>query len=76
LAPTQIGGVIKDKNGNTMKADSDIDEPTGTFGGNSSSGGPSIKSIKVTDDDSEGYIAVGDTIEITFSEKIDPKSIN
>lgn len=77
MAAGQIGGVIKDMDGNSMKADSDIEEPTGTFGGNSlSSGGPSIRSIVVADDDSEGYISVGDTIKITFDEVIDPTSIN
>ncbi len=76
MAAVQIGGVIEDTDHNVMKADSEMDDPTGTFGGNPISSGPAIKSITVTDDDTDGYVAVGDTIKITFNEAVDPTSIN
>jgi len=78
MAAAQLGGAIEDMDGDEMKADADIVDPTGTFGGNTlaSGDGPSIESIEVADDDSEGYIAVGDTIRITFTQEIDPTSIN
>jgi len=34
MAAVQIGGVIEDTDHNVMKADSEMDDPTGTFGGN------------------------------------------
>ncbi len=78
MAAAQIGGVVEDDDGNEMDADSSIDDPTGTFGGNSVSDGdgPTIDSIVVADDDSEGYVSVGDTIKITFDDAIDPASVN
>jgi len=80
---TQLGGYVEDEDGNEMEANSDVDDPTGTFGGNNSSDdddndgdGPTIESIAVTDGGDEGYIDVNDIIKITFSEAIDPESIN
>ncbi|HRZ51369.1 MAG TPA: peptidoglycan-binding protein [Candidatus Paceibacterota bacterium] len=82
----QIGGSIEDKDGNEMKSDSSIDEPTGTFGGekgdddddddDNDGDGPEISAIKVSDGGDEGYIDIGDSIAITFSEAIDPESVN
>lgn len=76
----QIGGVVEDTNGNEMEEDSSIKDPSGTFGGSledsGDSDGPSISSISVSDNGEEGYIDVDDTIAITFSEAIDPESIN
>lgn len=81
---TQIGGSIEDANGNEMEADSSINTPSGTFGGeysggsngSSLSGSPYISSIKVTNGGDSDYVDTGDTIAITFSESIDPESIN
>lgn len=77
---SQIGGTIKDLAGNSMEADSNIDEPTGTFGGdndnNDNDSDPYIVSIKVNDGGDEGHIDVGDSVKITFNEVIDPESIN
>ena len=51
--------------------------PTGTFGGNNiDSEPPYISSISVYDSGDENYVDPGDSIEITFSESIDPGSIN
>ena len=82
----QIGGSVEDKDGNEMKSDSSIDEPTGTFGGekgdddddddDNDGDGPEISAIKVSDGGDEGYIDIGDSIAITFSEAIDPESVN
>lgn len=74
----QIGGVVKDIDGDEMESDSSISEPTGTFGGGSASDddAPYISSIKVADGGDEGYIDVKDSITITFSEAIDPESVN
>lgn len=73
---TQIGGTVKDVYGNEMENDSSISEPTGSFGGDSGDGYPRISSIKVNNGGDNGYIDVGDTIAITFSEEIDATSIN
>lgn len=76
----QNGGTIEDQDGNEMNSDSSISDPTGTFGGalNTSSSGdkPRITSIEVVNGGSMGYIDVGDTITITFSEPINAESIN
>ena len=75
---TQIGGYVEDANENKMASDSDIDDPSGSFGGEEEEEeeSPYISSIKVTNNGSDGYIDTGDTIAITFSEEIDPASIN
>jgi hypothetical protein len=72
---TQVGGTIKDLAGKVMPSDSSINDPTGTFGGDNSSN-PYITKIEVVDGGEAGYIDIDDTITITFSEAIDPKSIN
>lgn len=71
----QIGGVIEDRDGNEMESDSSIDDPTGSFGGNGGEG-PDIESIEVYDGGDDDYIDEGDYIKITFSEPIDPQSVN
>lgn len=74
---SQVGGAIKDLNGNNMASAANVAVPTGTFGGNSrDSEPPYIASISVYDGGNENYIDPGDAIEITFSEAIDPDSIN
>jgi len=76
---TQIGGTVKDKNGNKMKTEEGVTNATGTFGGegsSDSSGRPYITAIEVENGGDDGYIDVGDKIKITFSKKIDPESIN
>ncbi|NUM25058.1 MAG: hypothetical protein HUU49_00365 [Candidatus Buchananbacteria bacterium] len=75
---SQIGDIIKDQDGNKMASDSSIGEPTGSFGGNANNddSDPYITAIEVADGGEEGYIDVGDTIEITFNEAVDPESIN
>jgi hypothetical protein len=68
---------VEDIDGNEMESDSSISDPSGTFGGGSSSNdGPYISSIKVADGGDEGYIDTKDSIAITFSEAIDPESVN
>jgi peptidoglycan hydrolase-like protein with peptidoglycan-binding domain len=73
---TQIGGTVEDTGGNEMESDSSIDEPTGTFGGTSSSGSPNISSISLSNGGDEGYIDEGDAIIITFTKVINPDSIS
>ncbi|MFZ3054911.1 MAG: peptidoglycan-binding domain-containing protein [Minisyncoccales bacterium] len=73
---TQISSVVKDLNGNAMESNSSITYPTGTFGGTSDDESPSISSISVYDGGDEGYIDISDRITITFSEAIDPESVN
>jgi len=74
----QIGGTITDASGNIMKNDSDIDTPNGTFGGTNVNDGiePYITNITAYNYGENGYIDEGDEIKVTFSEKIDPDSIN
>ena len=72
---SQTGGVIKDLDGNKMKSDSSIANPTGTFGGVESNN-PYIASVVVSNGGDAGYIDVGDKIIIHFNEPIDPESIN
>ncbi|MDX9893170.1 MAG: hypothetical protein RB292_02035 [Patescibacteria group bacterium] len=71
----QIGGTVEDVDGNAMDDDSSITDPTGTFGGSESTN-PYIASIAVANGGEEGYIDVGDTITVNFSEAINPTSIN
>jgi len=73
---TQVGGTIEDQDNNEMESDSSIDDPTGTFGGTSSGGAPSISSISLSDGGDTGYMDEGDKIIITFNEAIDPESVN
>jgi hypothetical protein len=74
----QLGGTIKDSTGNEMESDDDIGKPTGTFGGRSVNDGiePYISSISAYNGGLNDRLDVKDEIRITFSEKIDPKSIN
>lgn len=75
---TQIGGTISDTSGNTMEDDDDIGKPSGTFGGENVNDGiePYITAINVYNGGQDDYIDVDDEIRITFSEEIDPESIN
>jgi len=72
---TQLGGIIADTDGYKMKGDTDITNPTGTFGG-VVNGGPAISSLRVSDGGIDGYIDINDYITITFSEAINSASIN
>ena len=74
----QIGGYVKDPAGNVMADDPDIGTPDGTFGGVNVNDGipPYIRSIKAYNNGAADYIDTGDEIAITFSEEIDPRSIN
>jgi len=71
----QIGGIVKDTNGNVMQGKSDVVIPIGTFGGVGANG-PNIVSIKAFDGNSEGYIDQNDYINIAFDRAIDPASVN
>lgn len=71
----QTGGTIVDVDDNKMQSDSNISNPSGTFGGDISSN-PTITEIEVFNGGEDGYIDVDDRIVITFSEAIDPESIN
>ena len=76
----QTGGTVKDGNGNIMSSVTGILTPGGTFGGQINSGSgtvpPYIAAINVTNGGDDGYIDDGDAITITFSEPINPKSVN
>ncbi|MFH0892436.1 MAG: hypothetical protein V1867_06690 [Candidatus Falkowbacteria bacterium] len=74
----QIGGTVKDKAGNIMKEDYDIDAPNGTFGGEHVNDGiePFISSIEVFNNGKDGYMDLNDEIRVTYSERIDPESVN
>lgn len=75
----QIGGTVKDSAGNAMASDGDIADPSGTFGGRydaDDATAPHITALRVANGGEAGYIDTGDTITITFDEKIDPASIN
>ncbi|PLX26543.1 hypothetical protein C0583_07000 [Candidatus Parcubacteria bacterium] len=74
----QIGGTIKDLSGDLMENDSNIDDADGTFGGVNVNDGvePYISSIKVYNNGNDDYIDIDDQIKITFSEAIDPESVN
>jgi len=75
---TQIGGTVKDKNGNKMKTEEGVTNATGTFGGegsSDSSGRPYITAIEVENGGDDGYIDVGDKIKITFSKKLIPNQL-
>jgi hypothetical protein len=75
---TQIGGFIysEDDNSIVMETASNIDIPTGTFGGDSLDSPPYIIEIEVKNGEDTNYIDVDDQIIITFNEAIDPHSID
>ena len=77
-AADQIGGTVKDINGNVVAFESSVATPTGTFGGTNINAGsvPYITAINISNGGKIGYIDDGDAIAITFNEAIDPKSIN
>lgn len=72
----QIGGIIEDSNGNVMDYINDIDEPTGTFGGDTINASPYITDIAIENGGDTDYIDIDDRIIITFSEAIRPESVN
>ncbi len=73
---TQLGGTIEDTNDNVMDTLYNIDDPEGTFGGDSGDTPPYISSIEVENGDDEDAIDVHDKIIITFNEAINPESID
>jgi hypothetical protein len=73
---TQIGGTIENTNNNVMGTLYDIDDPEGTFGGDSGDTPPYISSIEVENGDDEDSIDVHDKIVITFNEAVNPESID
>ncbi|HPT08370.1 MAG TPA: hypothetical protein PLE28_01595 [bacterium] len=72
---TQLGGVITDTSGYKMIGNTDITNPTGSFGG-VIDGGPVISSLRVSNGGNKGYIDIDDYITITFDEAINPASVN
>ncbi|MBN1778923.1 MAG: hypothetical protein JW816_01760 [Candidatus Buchananbacteria bacterium] len=73
----QVGGQVEDLADNVMTSQENVVYPTGTFGGNVDDGStPYIKSIVVENGGKDGYIDIDDSIAITFSEPIDPQSVN
>ena len=74
----QIGGTIKDAGNKAMETKTGLDVPSGTFGGKNEGDklDPTITSIKVYNGDSTEHIDVNDKIVITFSEELNPTSIN
>jgi len=74
---TQIGGYIMDESRDiTMTTLNNLDAPDGTFGGDSVDSSPYITEIKVINGGTANYINTGDKIQVTFSEAIDPTSLN
>ncbi len=74
---SQIGGYIVDESGDfAMEDQGSIDTPTGTFGGDSVDSPPYITAIAASNSGQAGYINTGDKITITFSEAVDPISVN
>ena len=72
----QIGDTVEDENGNEMEDDSNIDDPTGTFGENDDEDGPIIESIKIYNDGEDDFINEDDYIKIKFNEAIAPESVH
>jgi hypothetical protein len=72
---TQIAGTVEDNEGNSMGSTT-LAVPTGSFGGESTNDDFVISSIKVYDGGDEGYIDVNDYITITFSNPIDPDTVD
>lgn len=72
----QFGGTIEDEDGDVMNTEYDIDNPNGTFGGDSIDTPPYITGIDINNGNDPDYIDVYDTIIVSFNEKINPKSIN
>ncbi|OGF25409.1 hypothetical protein A2331_01175 [Candidatus Falkowbacteria bacterium RIFOXYB2_FULL_34_18] len=72
----QFGDTLEDENGDVMKTEYDIDNPNGTFGGDSTDTPPYIASIEIKNGNNADYIDIYDTITITFNEKVNPKSIH
>ena len=70
----QIGGTIRDINGNIMQSQNGRITPGGTFGGESDYS--LISSINVSNGGKSGYVDDGDIIAIAFSAPIDPKSLS
>lgn len=75
---SQTGGYLINKEDSAIVMDSrsEIDAPEGTFGGESNGTAPYIIEIDVENGDDSDYIDEGDSITITFSEAIDPDSID
>lgn len=73
---TQIGGTVYDLNENVMNTNANLDEPDGTFGGESADSPPYISKIEIENGDRSNRIDEGDRIIITFNEAIDPDSID
>ena len=59
-----------------MNTIEDIDDPNGTFGGDSSETNPYISSIEIANGDRADRIDEGDKIIIVFNESIDPHTID
>lgn len=72
----QIGGTIEDEGGTVLSTEYDIDNPTGTFGGDSTDTPPYITAIEIANGNDTDYIDIYDTITVTFNESLDPESIN
>ncbi len=72
----QIGGTIEDKDENEMDDDPSIDDPEGSFTDNGDEDNIHITKIKAYDTGFAGYVDVNDKIVITFSEEIEPGSID
>jgi peptidoglycan hydrolase-like protein with peptidoglycan-binding domain len=72
---TQISGTVEDNNGNAMGSTT-LAVPSGSFGGESTNDDFAISSIKVYDGGDEGYVDVNDYIVITFSNPIDPDTVD
>ncbi|MFA5211050.1 MAG: peptidoglycan-binding domain-containing protein [Patescibacteria group bacterium] len=77
----QIGGTIKNSSGEKMASDSSIADASGSFGSATDEDEDDeedfyISRIKVYNENDEDGINEGDEINITFSEVLDPESIN
>jgi hypothetical protein len=73
---TQIGGTVFDLEANVMNTKTGLDDPTGTFGGDTGDTNPYISSIEVDNTGRSNRIEEGDRIIIIFNEAIDPNSID
>ncbi len=72
----QIGGYIENENDKTLEGGYVLDDPNGTFGGDSTDSTPYITEIEIENGNQSNHIDEGDVIIVVFNKPIDPESIN
>lgn len=72
----QRGGYVENANEKVMNDKDSIDNPGGTFGGDSADSSPYITEISIDNGNSPDSIDTGDEIIVVFNKPIDPESVH